>query len=123
MPGKELLGPLQGVRRGFLEEETCALQLDKEGGSRPSRQREQHVQRDHRGTKTEPWIPGLLPRREHTRLRGWQDQITRSLKASLGLLVIKEFGTGHDAPGVGWQTLASAWRLGGKVEARDRGVG
>lgn len=95
--------------------------LDKEGGGRPSGQRERCVQRDHRGTKTETGTPGLLPHREHTRLRRWQGQITGSLKASLGFLVTKEFGTGRAAPGVGWQALESAWRLGGKVEARDCG--
>lgn len=60
VPGNELLGPLQGVRRGFLEEETLALSLDKEGGSSPSRQR------DHRGTKAGTRTPGPLPRRDHT---------------------------------------------------------
>lgn len=39
MQGKELLGPFQGVRRDFLEEETLALSLDKELGSRCCRQK------------------------------------------------------------------------------------
>lgn len=48
--GKELLGPLQGVRRGFLEEETCLLRLEKAG-------RKQAFQATGTADTEEPWMP------------------------------------------------------------------